>query len=110
MKDDISKTLKMEFINRFTKQVSVTVIMPYLPYRAQKGYYSNLYTKLKDVSAYDCEKELMYGKVTWLPRYSKRTIISFSNGISLDVPYDLTKTDIQIINLHIEGLKLLKTI
>lgn len=106
MKDDISKTLRMEFFNQFTKQVALTVTMPYMPYKAQKGYYSNLYQKLKDVSAFDCEKSLMAGKLVWFHRFSNRTVISFPNGFSLDLPHDFNKNDIQIINHHMEALKL----
>lgn len=106
MRQDISKTVVMEFINRFTKQVALTVKMPYLPFLAQKGHYSNLYKKFIEVSAFDCEKELMYGKITWLPQRQNRTVISFPNGVCLDVPYDLNKTDVEIIKHHLEGIKM----
>lgn len=106
MKDHISKRLVLRFDNKFTKQLIFVVEMPYLPFLATNGYYSDLYKRFKKAAAFDYESFLVVGKKWFEESKSKRTVYTFYSGVSLDVPFDLNKEDIRIINHYLEGLKM----
>jgi hypothetical protein len=106
MKRDISKTIVFEFANKFTKQHIVTVKMPYLPFRAANGIYSRLYKGAKVAAAADCEKSLVLGKISFENAKTKRTTITLASGLGVDMPYDLTKEDLDILIYHCEGFKM----
>lgn len=102
----ISKTIAFKFINRFTKQPILIVTMPYIPFKATNGYYSNLYKRLKEAACFRCEKSLIKGSVFYTTEKKKETIIMLNSGIGIQMPHDVTKKDVSIIKHYIEGLKM----
>ena len=106
MKKDISKTIVFVFSNKFTKQLILSVFMPYLPFLATNGHYSKLYNKLKTSAATNMEKSLVKGRKYFTSNKSTRMIIELPSGLSLDMPHDVTRKDIAIIKHHLEGVKM----
>jgi hypothetical protein len=106
MINDISKTIRFRFYNRFTKQDSVIVKMPYLPFWAISGYYSKLFRAMKIASAFNCDSRQIKGEISFASAKNDRTVIAFPSGLILDIPYGATEKDIKIINHHLEGLKM----
>jgi hypothetical protein len=106
MLKDISKTIHFGFTNKFTKQHVMTIDIPFLPFFAIDGYYSDSYKKLKDGAAFKCEKELIKGKVWFTDGKSKRIVLTMASGLIVDIPYDFTEKDRRILLHHMEGFKM----
>ena len=103
---DISKTIHFRFFNKFTKQDAVIVDIPFIPFLATNGYYSDLFKKLREASAFKCDKSMIKGKVWFTTDKGDRMVISMASGIKLNMPHVLNEKDIKIIRHHLEGLKM----
>lgn len=106
MRDQISKTIVFSFENRFAKTGLLTIEMPYIPFRCLSGYYSRLYAGAKKALLFSCEQSLVTGKHSFENRKTKRTIITLFNGLAIDIPYDASRRDLDIIEHHLQGLKM----
>lgn len=106
MTNYISKRIFFRFENKFTKQKLFTVSAPYIPFSATIGYYSQLFKRIKKAAAFGFEYNLVASKHWFESSKSNRINISFPNGCELDVPYDLTEYDIDIIKHYLVGLQM----
>lgn len=106
MRDQISKTIVFQFDNRFAKTGLLTIEMPYIPFRCLSGYYSKLYARAKKALAFGCDDSLVTGKHSFEERKTKRTVITLFNGLAIDFPYDASRKDLDIIEHHLQGLKM----
>lgn len=106
MREQISKTIWFRFENRFAKEKILTIEMPYIPFLCVTGHYSKLYKRMRKALAFSCEPSLIKGRHWFESSKTKRTIFTFYNGFSLDVPYDVTAKDMKIVFHYLEGLKM----
>lgn len=106
MRNQISKSIWFRFENRFAKEKILAVEMPYIPFLCINGYYSKLYKRMKRALLFSCEANLVKGKHWFDSRKTNRTIFTFYNGFSIDIPHNATPTDMKIIFHYLEGLKM----
>lgn len=101
-----NKTIVFYFTNAFTKKEIMTLKMPYVPFWATNGHYSSLYKRMKLSVAFKIDKSLVRGKKWFLSQETNRTIITYPNGVSLDMPFDINEKGIKIILHYLEGVKM----
>lgn len=106
MKETITKTIVFRFTNKLTKELEVSLRVPYLPYLATTGYYSSLYKRIKYAAAFDCEPGLIDGRKYFETGKSDRALMVFGNGVKFDFPYNVTPKEVKIIKHHLEGIKM----
>jgi hypothetical protein len=100
-----TKTILFQFENKSSKE-RLRVSMPYFPSEAINGFYSGIYKRLKQSFEPKNTFHFITGKKWFENKKTKRTVISLSSGIILDIPFEISKKDVKIINHHIDGVKM----
>ena len=98
-----TKSILFKFEDKFSKE-TLTMRMPYYPGMAKNGHYSQLYKRIKEAFKFGFSN--IIGQKWTDNKISDRTVFSFNNGISIDMPFDVTEKDIKIIKHHLEGIKM----
>lgn len=105
-----SKQITIIVRNTFLDKDLCTYIFPYSPYKAMFGWYSKFWKKARrdhsDIGSID--KNFIRADFNIKRNKTDRMKIIFPSGFSLDAPFDLNKTDIEILQLHIKALLLAK--
>lgn len=84
----------------------VTIKQPYIPFLAISGRYSNFYKGAKTAAASGFDRSLVVGK-KWIEKErTNRLTIKMESGVAMDLPYDLSKTDVAIVIHQVEGIKM----
>ncbi len=98
------RQLIVTYTNTFTETEIVSVQIPYNPNKAMYGYYTRLLKGFKAILI--PHREHVRCSVVVRKFKSERMIVSLPNGVKLDAPAELSTTDIKIISLNLEAIKL----
>jgi hypothetical protein len=95
----------MSFFSKFDNKELISVQMPVERRKAIKGSYSTLVkdSKIAMANQSKVDKNSISVSVSIEERETDRLIISCPNGLSVNMPSDFTKTDLEIIQLHLQA-------